>query len=176
MVAGLSSAEEGLLGIDDSIQWIIVSGRKDKGTVTATNASGVTKVYPIIEEIAIPRDSIRGRATTCWRVEDPDTREELVIKDSWRPDDHTAEYELLELVKGITGVVQMVSHESSRRETKDLRCASTTGQYKNRVYERVIMKAYGGPLESFKTVLQLLCAIRDAIAGTLFPPIRYSSS
>lgn len=144
-----------------------MGGRKDKGTLTMTSESGKTTTYPIIEEIPIPRDSIRGRATTCWRVEDPDTSEELVIKDSWRPDDRAAEHELLELVKDIPGVVRMVSHDTARQQTKNMRCPSTAGQYQNRIFDRVVMKAYAGPIETFKTALQLLAGIRDAIAGTL---------
>ncbi|KAJ3533032.1 hypothetical protein NMY22_g7501 [Coprinellus aureogranulatus] len=165
LVTGLSSVNECDLGIDDSVRWTIVDGRKEQGTLTTTGKDGKSKTYPIIEEIPIPRDSIRGRATTCWRVRDPDTLEELVVKDSWRPDDRHAEHELLKLVKGIRGVVQMVSCEEDRGQTKTMRCPSTVGRFQNRVFERVVMRSYGKPLEFFQSVLQLLCAIRDAIAG-----------
>lgn len=86
-----------------------------------------------------------------------------MVKDSWRPDDRPAQCELLELVQG---VVQIVSYETARRETKYTRCPSTVSQFQNRVFERAIMKAYGGPIESSTPVLSRLCAIRDAIAGT----------
>lgn len=132
------------------------------------SSNGETKGYAILEQIAIPRDSIRGRATTCWRVEDPDTLEQLVVKDTWRPADRPGEHELLELVKGVPGVVQMVSCEPARGETKDIRCPSTAGQYYNRVSTRVVTKAYGKPIEFFTSLLQVLCTLRDALAGKRF--------
>lgn len=168
LVAGLSSTTERILGIDDSVQWAIIDGRKEKGTLRTTGPNGDWKEYPILERIPTPRESIFGRATTCWRVQDPDTLEELVVKDSWRPDDRPPEHELLELVKGIPGVVQMVSYEVGRGETKDMRCLSTLNKYQNRVSTRVTMKSYGPSIDSFTSTLQVLCAIRDAIAG--IPP------
>ena len=123
------------------------------------------KTYPILGQMPTLRDDIRGRATTCWRVRDPDTLEELVVKDSWRVDDLRGEYELLELVKDIPGVVHMVSYETGRGETKDFRCPSTIGSFQNRVATRVTTKAYGRSIGYFTSVVQLLSAIRDAIAG-----------
>ncbi|TEB19358.1 hypothetical protein FA13DRAFT_1697927 [Coprinellus micaceus] len=165
LVAGLSSPDERLLGFDDSIQWNIVNGMKLGGSLTTTDSNGEARTFPIIGEIPTSRDSIHGRATTCWRVRDPESSEELVIKDSWRPEHFPPEHELLALVKGIPGVVDMISHESGRWETKDFRCTTTTGQYENRVSSRVALKPYGKPLVFFTTVLQVLSALRDAIAG-----------
>ncbi|TEB22651.1 hypothetical protein FA13DRAFT_1798641 [Coprinellus micaceus] len=146
LVAGLSSINERTLGLDDSIQWTIVAGRKSQGTLTTAGPSGERKTFPILEQIPIPRDWISGRATTCWRVQDPDTQEEFVVKDSWRPGDRVAEYELLELAKGVPGVV-------------------TAGKFLNRIATCLTMKCCGGLIESFKSTLQLLCALCDAIAG-----------
>ena len=166
LVVGLSSTNERTLGLDDGIQWTIVDGRKSQGTLATTGPSGERKVFPILEQIPIPRDWISGRATTCWRVQDPDTEEEFVVKDSWRPGDRVAEYELLEVAKGVPGVVQMVAYEPGRGETKDFRCPSTAGKFLNRIATRLTMKCCGGSIETFKSTLQLLCALRDAIAGT----------
>ncbi|KAJ3499925.1 hypothetical protein NMY22_g19439 [Coprinellus aureogranulatus] len=165
LVAGLASTSERELGIDDSIRWEIVDGRKAKGRITTTMSGGERKTYPILERIPTPRDGLFGRATTCWRVQDPETLEELVIKDSWRPSGRPPEYELLELVKGIPGVVQMVDSEHDRGETKDYRCRSTIDLYENRISTRVILKSYGPPIEFFTSPIQVLCAIRDAVAG-----------
>jgi hypothetical protein len=165
LVAGVSSADERILGFDGSIHWTITEGRKEKGTLKTRDATGEVKEYPILEEVSTPGDSICGRATTCWKVQDPQTHEELIVKDSWIPEDHPPEHELLELVKGILGVVQMVSFEVGRGETKDFRCPTTWGRYTNRVATRVVMKSHGKSIASFTSVLQLLCALRDAIAG-----------
>ncbi|TEB37817.1 hypothetical protein FA13DRAFT_1725452 [Coprinellus micaceus] len=165
LVTGLTSTNERTMGLDDSVQWMIVNGRKTRGSVTTTSPSGERKTYPIVERIPTSRDSIRGRATTCWRVKDPETGEEYVVKDSWRPSDRSPESELLEVVKGIPGVVEMVSSESCRGEVKDMRCPSTIGQYHNRIATRVTTKSYGPPIYRFTSVVQLLSAIRDAIGG-----------
>ncbi|TEB23491.1 hypothetical protein FA13DRAFT_1601766, partial [Coprinellus micaceus] len=165
LVAGLSSTSEAMLGLDDSIQWTIVDGRKAGGTLTTTGPSGEPKAYPIVDQIATNRGSIRGRATTCWRIRDPETLEDFVVKDSWRPDDRSPEYDLFELTKDIPGVAQMISHETGRVETRDIRCPSTVGQYLNRVSSRMTLRLYGKPLTSFTSTLQLLRAMRDALAA-----------
>lgn len=176
LVAGLSSTDEAMLGLDDSIQWTIVDGRKAEGTLTTTGPSGEPKTYPIVDQIPTNRDSIRGRATTCWRVRDPETLEEFVVKDSWRPDDRSPEYELFELTKDIPGVAQVVSHETRKVEVKELRCPSTVGQFLNRVFSRMTSRLYGKPLTSFASTLQLLCAMRDALAGTYAIPAHFPHS
>ncbi|TEB25227.1 hypothetical protein FA13DRAFT_1714053 [Coprinellus micaceus] len=122
IVMGISSMNERLLGIDNSIQWTIINGRKESGTLTTTGPSGEPKTYPILEIVPTPRDAVRGRATTCWRVQDPDTYEEYVVKDAWRSENQAPEHELLEL-------------------------------------------SYGKSVISFTSVLQLLYALRDGIAG-----------
>ncbi|TEB22641.1 hypothetical protein FA13DRAFT_1778651 [Coprinellus micaceus] len=123
------------------------------------------KIYPILEQMRTPRNDIRGRATACWRVQDPDTLEELVMKDSWRVDGLRGEHELLELVKDTPGVVHMVSYETGRGETRDFRCPSTIGSFQNRVATRLTTRAHGCSVEHFKSAVQLLSAIRDAIAA-----------
>ncbi|KAJ3515433.1 hypothetical protein NMY22_g14456 [Coprinellus aureogranulatus] len=165
LVAGLSSTDERLLGIDTSIQWNVMDGIKKNGSLVTTDRNGEMKKYTILERIPTSRDYLFGRATTCWRVQDPVTLEELVVKDSWRLESHPAEYEILKFVKSIPGVVEMVAYEAGRSETKDMRCPTTLGQLQNRIATRVILKSYGPSIEAFTTALQMLCAIRDAIAG-----------
>ena len=166
IVMGISSMNETLLGIDNSIRWTIVNGRKENGTLTTTGPSGEQKTYPILEIVPTPRDAVCGRATTCWRVQDPDTHEEYVVKDAWRSGSHAPEHELLGLARGLPGVVHMVSYEMGRGEAKDFRCPTTLGQYHNRIATRTTMKSYGKSIVSFTSILQLLYALRDAIAGT----------
>ena len=64
LVAGISSTDEHLLGLDDSIQWTIVDGKKAQGYVTTTSPAGEAKAYPIVEQIPVPRYSICSRGTT----------------------------------------------------------------------------------------------------------------
>jgi hypothetical protein len=68
--------------------------------LTTTGSGGDSELYAVLDELPVARDTIRGRATTCWSAQDPDTGEEYMVKDTWRPSDRTPEYELLELVQG----------------------------------------------------------------------------
>ncbi|TEB14491.1 hypothetical protein FA13DRAFT_1572513, partial [Coprinellus micaceus] len=163
LILGISSTNERLLGLDDSVQWEIVDGQKGRGTLTTTDMNGVTKAYTIVEPLPVLRDSIRGRGTTCWRVQDPDTSEVFVVKDSWRPEDRPAEYKFLEHA-------HMISYEQGRCETKYFRCSTTTGQYYNRVATRIVLKSYGRSIVSFTNILQVICAIRGAIADKYYYP------
>ena len=167
LVTGLSSLDERLIGLDDSVQQTNIAGGKTNWTLKTTGPSGEFKPYDIIERLHTSEDAIYGRATTCWRVRDPETAVEYVVKDAWQPEDMVPERDLLKLVKGIPGVVQMVSYELGRGETKDFRCPSTARQYKNRFASRVMMESYGESIIFFKSLLQLLLAIRDAVAGEL---------
>lgn len=104
---------------------------------------------------------------TCWRVKKPGSLEEYDhdVKDRWASDDVPAEYDLLELAKGVPGVIQMASYETDSAETKDSRCSSTVGGYRNRVAARITTKSYEKTIENFTSKLQVIRAIRDAIAG-----------
>ncbi|TEB22114.1 hypothetical protein FA13DRAFT_1573725, partial [Coprinellus micaceus] len=160
LILGISSTNERLLGLDDSVHWEIRNPH-------TTDMNGVTKAYPIVERL---RYSICGRGTTCWRVQDPNTSEVFVVKDSWRPEDRLAEYEFLEHAQNIPGVAHMISYEQGRCETKYFRCSTTTGQYYNRVATRIVLKSYGRSIVSFTNILQVICAIRGAIADKYYYP------
>jgi hypothetical protein len=73
---------------------------------------------------------------------------------------------------GIPGVVQMVSCEPNRGQTKDLRSfeAELPANFQNRVESRVIIKLYGQPISKFSSARELLCSLRDAIEGKTAEP------
>ncbi|RXW18343.1 hypothetical protein EST38_g7503 [Candolleomyces aberdarensis] len=78
-----------------------------------------------------------------------------------------SEHVYLREAAGVAGVVQMVSCEPDRGQTKDLRSFGDeipTG-FQNRVETRVVLKHYGPPIMKFTSPKQVLCALRDAIAG-----------
>ncbi|KAJ2920049.1 hypothetical protein MD484_g277, partial [Candolleomyces efflorescens] len=168
IILGLTSPNEQDIGLDSSIQWVIKNGKKVSGTLSTRGADGQEVVYPLTNvEPFFFRGMIRGRATICWRVRDPVTGEELVVKDSWRDDDRVSEHVYLQEALGIPGVVQMVSCEPDRAQTKKLRGldAVTPAGFENRIETRVVMKSYGLSVKFFKSALQVVCALRDAIAG-----------
>ncbi|KAJ2927859.1 hypothetical protein H1R20_g9244, partial [Candolleomyces eurysporus] len=162
------SPDESDIGLDSTIQWTIENGRKVDGTLTTRRSDGTKIIYPLLKVIPLFfRGNIRGRATICWSVRDPVTGEDLVVKDSWKSEDHVSEHMYLQDAVGSPGVVQMVSCEPNRDETKNLRGfgGALPREFHNRVETRLVMKAYGKSVTRFTSAMQVLCALRDAIAG-----------
>jgi hypothetical protein len=166
---GLSSPNETDIGLDTSIQWRTENGRKASGTLTTTGVDGARAVYSLLDvEPFFSRSNILGRGTICWRVADPINGEELLVKDSWRSGDRISECLHLQEALGVPGVVQMLSCEQDRGQTHSLRAFGNhvPTNFTNRIHTRVVMKCYGDPVVIFTSAKQVLCALRDAIAGT----------
>ncbi|KAJ2913149.1 hypothetical protein MD484_g7249, partial [Candolleomyces efflorescens] len=145
-------------------------GRKVGGTIKVHGPNGEDEFYKLVETTPFFCDnSIRGRATMCWNVRDPVTNEDLVVKDSWRTEDRLSEHLFMENAAGIPGVVQMVSCEPDRCDTKSLREFSDVvpAGFRNRIETRIVMKSYGKSIRKFTSAKQLFCALRDAIAGQM---------
>jgi hypothetical protein len=107
----------------------------------------------------------------CWNVRDPITNEDLVVKDSWRTEDRLSEHLFMQDAVGISGVVQMVTCEPDRCDTKSLRGFGDVlpARFRNRIETRIVMKAYGKSIRKYTSAKQLFCALRDAIAGRCPP-------
>ena len=178
IIVALASPDEATLGFDTSIQWTVdpLTGRKTAGTLESRQRKhgqkrATKKTYYLVELQPIARHIIRGRATTCWLVaEVPENwTQAFVVKDSWTSSGRTEEQ--LFLVQAaelqLEGVCEYVSHETKRGETKDFRSHGSKNNilFSNRVAARVIFKAYGKHLDRFKSTLQLLMALYDAISG-----------
>ena len=120
------------------------------------------------------------RGTTCWTAKN-DRGETLIVKDYWvlesSDGNQPSEFDLLEEVKGLHGICQMISYEDNRAQTRDFRGDTSTftqASFHNRRHIRIVMKAYGLSIENFTSIEQLLGALRDAIAGE--PPHQAISS
>ncbi|KAJ2936678.1 hypothetical protein H1R20_g423, partial [Candolleomyces eurysporus] len=168
LVLGLSSLDEFDIGLDASIQWTTENGRKVGGTVKVRASNNEDIIYRLAAIQPFFFDgNIRGRSTICWRVRDPITDEELIVKDSWRSEDRLSEHIFLQDAVGIPGVAQMVTCEPDRCYTKSLRGLGDvlpTG-FRNRIETRIVMKGYGKSIRKYTSAKQLFCALRDAIAG-----------
>ncbi|KAJ2915915.1 hypothetical protein MD484_g4500, partial [Candolleomyces efflorescens] len=181
LIVGLCSLDEEVLGLDSSVQWTVdKAGKKTRGTLTTTDEDKkATKTYelasvdPLFKQYCLAGN----RGTVCWAVRDPVTKEELIVKDCWREEGAPAEFENLKKARNIVGVIQMISYEADRRQTKDFgvsRYFPGKGRKKssmriaiaqNFIQSRVVVEKYGLDLRYFESEKQLLCAIRDAIAG-----------
>ncbi|RXW17057.1 hypothetical protein EST38_g8800 [Candolleomyces aberdarensis] len=169
LILGLCSADERTLGFDDTVQWsVAANGSKGEGTVRTIGPGGAIVTYlMVMEESPFTRNNLRGRGTTCWAVKDAKGNR-FIIKDYWISEGQDAEFKLLEEAKGLLGVCQMVSYEENRIQTKDFRGnveKLEKSTFHNRTSTRIVMKAYGPSIENFSSVMQVLAALRDAIAA-----------
>ncbi|RXW19650.1 hypothetical protein EST38_g6201 [Candolleomyces aberdarensis] len=169
LILGLCAVDERTLGLDITVQWSVgAEGRKERGTVNTLGPDKSIVSYDLqMEEQPFVRTGLRGRGTICWAVKNA-KGERFIIKDYWMSGGQTTEFELLEEVKGLRGVCQMVSYEPSRAQTNDFRGKTDEleqNAFCNRTAIRIVMKAYGPTLESFSSVEQVLAALRDAIAA-----------
>ncbi|RXW20928.1 hypothetical protein EST38_g4918 [Candolleomyces aberdarensis] len=166
LVLGLSSPNESDIGLDDSIQWATQDGRKVSGTLRTRDANNEYIIYPLATiQPFFFNGNIRGRSTICWSVRDPITNEKLVVKDSWRSEERLSEHVFLQDAVGVSGVVQMVTCEPDRCDTKSMRGDALPAGFRNRIQTRIVMKAYGKSIKKYTSAKQLFCALRDAIAG-----------
>ncbi|KAF5341005.1 hypothetical protein D9611_006098 [Ephemerocybe angulata] len=166
LVLGVSSAEEDVLGLDTSVQWLVKDGYKVGGTISTLDASGNLVAYALedVEPIFF-RPAVRGRGTACWYAKDA-TGSPVIIKDLWRADMKGAEHEFLERAKGLQGVVQMVSFEDERAQTKDFRPETyRSDDFYNRTLSRITMKRYGPSIAYSTSQWRLIASLRDAIQG-----------
>ncbi|KAF5341152.1 hypothetical protein D9611_006044 [Ephemerocybe angulata] len=176
-ILSLSSTDEEDLGLDTSVKWKVVQGRKISGTIEAYNdRSETTKTYTMTSVYpSFVRPEVYGWGTVCWDVKDPLTGEVFVIKDAWIQDSANTgmkeEYHYLEQARGVAGIIQMVSYEdreglpsgdiksfrpSFETESGNLMCP-------NRIFRRLVLKKYGKDIDQFQSQLQLFSALHDVI-------------
>ncbi|KAJ2914313.1 hypothetical protein MD484_g6113, partial [Candolleomyces efflorescens] len=152
LVIGLCTTDERLLGLDDTVQWTVApTGLRAGGTLRTVRRDGTPVTYTLSEsEQPWYRSSIRGRGIVCW------------------PEGRTPEYTLLEALKDIPGVCQMLSYEIRRDQTKHFRgktCTFSKEAFHNCIAFRLILKAYGTSINNFSSREEMLAALRDAIAA-----------
>ncbi|KAJ3549042.1 hypothetical protein NMY22_g1041 [Coprinellus aureogranulatus] len=174
VIIGLSSPNENILGLDTTVQWIIdkKTGKKVSGTVTLDEYDEETKastsqIYQLkMDQPPFVRPTVRGRGTVGWYATNPRTGEEIIIKDAWRPVHRESECRFLSAARGIPGVVQFLAYQDHCAETLQYRPRGFWAKgFQDRVKLRVVMKKYGTTLWYFKSRLELLRALRDAIVG-----------
>ncbi|KAJ3533030.1 hypothetical protein NMY22_g7502 [Coprinellus aureogranulatus] len=165
-VIELCGRDDGRSGFDDSIQWEIVDGEKSGGTMTF-GEPGNERTFDLVSPQPIAHSiDIRGDATTLWAVTEISTGKSFTVKDSWASDGRTPEHELLFKAKGqITGVAEIVDFQLRDITTEQFRCNSTIGEFICRQAIRTVLEPLGMEIHNFKSVPQVLRAIRDAVQG-----------
>jgi hypothetical protein len=135
---------------------------------------------------------ICGRATTCWKAHlSGDKSQQFLIKDSWQPEKHPKEGEMLRIVteKKVPHVARYHHHEDVcmdgktvdikshiRRGAAFQKCEKLTNkempddpnvknEFINRVHRRLILKDVGKPIWTVDSPLHLLEALEGCIIG-----------
>ncbi|RXW17448.1 hypothetical protein EST38_g8400 [Candolleomyces aberdarensis] len=169
LVIGLCTTNERLLGLDDTVQWTVgPNGIRTGGTLRTVGPDQAPVTYSLlINEKPWFRSSLRGRGIVCWPVKN-ENGERLVVKDYWMSEGRRPEYELLEELKDVPGVCQMVSYEEAREQTKNFRGPTRTfskDAFHNCIAIRLTLKAYGTSIDNFTSPEEMLAALRDTIAA-----------
>lgn len=139
-----------------------------------------------VEEELFKSDSMRGRATRCWRVSTTDSEngigEEFVIKDSWADTRRTqSEILMLNLIQsqGLCngkGIPKLIDGEDicvpiGTHYIKDsTACRRVPGGHtEERVHRRLVMGPVGKHITNFKTLKELIGAFIDIVKGMSRP-------
>ncbi|KAJ3501282.1 hypothetical protein NLJ89_g9407 [Agrocybe chaxingu] len=90
-----------------------------------------------------------------------------VIKDAWHRLTASRENEMLERVKGLKYVSQIVACEEiyTLASLRGMRGKPLPGGLTDKVLRRLVLEAHGTPIWQFKTPKQFLGAFRDAVVG-----------
>jgi len=167
LVVGIASQDDKGVGFDTSVFW-----RSNQRYIRTHNELGESIEYPLADD-AVQYATKRGNispGTTCWNAVGHDGVP-LLIKDSWRSTQEQSEAELLQNLRGLDGVVQMVSYENGPclSELTGIDHADFGGAMLVRC--RIVMKAYGKTITHFTSREEFLYAFRDAVAGEFFSSV-----
>ena len=176
-VLGVASTNEACLGLDTSVQWTIdqTSGKKIAGTLAMDDGKGETMpvTYALdMTQAPFTRAGLFGKGLVTWPVIDPTTGDALLVKDVWHSDARESECWFMEEAKVIPGVVEVIQYCEGHADTLKLRPEGIDIKdlkFKRRVQSRLVMKRYGDSIWTFRSRLELVRAMRDAIFGAPFP-------
>jgi len=168
LIAGLSVTEPAIIGYDPTIE-TDSSGRPRSIEVGSQR-------YQIVNTEFVS-DMIRGRGTACFHARLGD--DEYAIKDSWvNMALKRGEEEMLLAARDVKGVPELVlkadvqidgqtdstswPRECIREPSKG---KTAFEQLEVRIHRRFVMRPFASPLVSFKSKLEFLTVLRDAITG-----------
>ncbi|EPQ49943.1 hypothetical protein GLOTRDRAFT_134419, partial [Gloeophyllum trabeum ATCC 11539] len=164
LVVGFMFAGRDSLGFDPSIK------KLDDGSrcITINN-----KTYTIHERVHTPHN-IRGRGTNVWRATCDGTV--YAIKDCWTDETRTlTEAKLLEMAKGVEGVLTLVAHNTVKYNKEDdttglVRALLKKPEYRERwarldvrIHRRLVLAPFAVPIYYFRTKKELIGGFIDAI-------------
>ncbi|TDL15327.1 hypothetical protein BD410DRAFT_691355, partial [Rickenella mellea] len=123
-----------------------------------------------IDSIIYQEPSLRGRGTICFKVYV--NGKLYVIKDSWVDMSRAVkEWELLDEIKGIANVAEVIDHEvvqignDEDSTARDLNLVTTSHNVEIRNHVRMVISPYGSHIYQFRSKKELLHAFIDVIKG-----------
>ncbi|KAG2050012.1 hypothetical protein BDR06DRAFT_1011629 [Suillus hirtellus] len=180
-IATLSLADPSLLGLDPTVHMCIPSC---KGTHTdlavgaigwVTNNAG--KIYSIMA-VLWKSQGLFCHGTVCYRVWDPVDGKEYALKDCWVAEaKRYHKVDVLERVKGIPNVVQLIDHWDVLFDGEPDCIARIRDGYGilpedrpdkrfiNRYHRHLLLTPCGDPLWHFSSRKELICAFRDFVVA-----------
>ncbi|KAG1864573.1 hypothetical protein C8R48DRAFT_773088 [Suillus tomentosus] len=183
-VATTALADPQYLGLDPTIHMCIpdCQGTHPSLAVGAKgwviNNSG--KTYSIMDTLW-KSQGFFCHGTVCYRVRDPTNPDgkDYAMKDCWVPEaKRYHEVDVLERVKGIPNVVELVDHWDVMYDGEPDCTARIRNRYQqfdpedrddhrfcNRFHRRIVMTPCGEPLSDFSSRKELICAFRDFVVA-----------
>ncbi|CAK5264388.1 unnamed protein product [Mycena citricolor] len=192
LVSLFTSLDESLMGYDTSIYWkdnkrlmkmVDAQVRDDAcGANQRWYGPAATLEFEILDADSglatldpkpmFHRYTIRSRGTVCWRVRNPLTEEEFLVKKYWAAMQRASEAEYLKDATDIKGLGQLYAYSEPTRSTFDdrlvgdeERAALAALDILDRVAISLVLHMYGPSLNKAMTALVLLRAIRDIVHG-----------
>lgn len=163
ILAGFMFSEEIFIGYDPSIT------RDDEDNLLKITVAD--KEYDILNKI-FTSETLRGRATQCWRV----GREgmEFVMKDTWiQVGRQSNEIEMLRHIAGVPCVPTIIEGEDlalpngTTDSTAEIRKGLDQSDLKveNRLHRRILMTPHGESIFTFASKKELIGALIDVVEG-----------
>jgi hypothetical protein len=113
----------------------------------------------------IPSQEFTGMGTVWWLANDV-RGTSLVIEETWRFADQQSGVELLDLIRGVDGVGEVLACEESFNTFQFRGPGSASTPVRPRVRFRIVFKGYENAIDKFKTRNEFLNGFRDVVAGT----------
>jgi Fungal protein kinase len=156
IVAGLMFGSDELIGYDKSMH------RGPDGSIKSITV-GKEAEYTVIEPI-FSSETVRGRATRCWRVRRDG--KQYVLKDSWCHRNRKSEAIILEKLVDMEGVPHLINSDDVMAHGQiDSTAVRRVGlSYKEeRVHRRLVVKPVATPLYTFESKKELIQAFVDIV-------------
>jgi hypothetical protein len=157
-----------MFGDDELIGYDTTMRHGSDGEIVAITVGGIE--YSVVEKI-FSAETLRGRATQCWRVRRGE--QEYVLKDSWIHNGRTtSEIDTLATLTDIEDIPKLIAGEDvklldGKVDSTNLRRTGITHD-EERLHRRLVMGPVAEPLSSFKCKKELIGAIIHIIEGNLF--------